>query len=269
MFRSWPSTASPSIIEEKRNEADLAEIPLADRRYAALQRVRPTGKDRLLIEEIGLLHPLLGAQIPHSDAIANAFDWEARGNRSMKSTAQVPSRCAPSMMRSRKASSCSARPEGTAMSKSTRPLSGAGQKKYFRDLFHSTDGVTPEAAEALTSTCEREIAQIRVCDCRSPIAAERQPRRRPKPTPRPSQHPKLLPQMPSTLRLQRRGRRDEGGPRGPRRKLEAIASAADLKALAKAQHVALPSGDVSIDELRAAIVEGALQRVANRKAAAS
>ncbi|MBY0224820.1 MAG: ParA family protein [Hyphomicrobium sp.] len=68
------------LIEEKRNEADLADIPLADRRYACLANgVRPTGKDRLLIEEIGLLHPLLEAQIPHSDAIANAFDWEAQG----------------------------------------------------------------------------------------------------------------------------------------------------------------------------------------------
>jgi hypothetical protein len=25
------------------------------------------------------MHPLLEAQIPHSDAIANAFDWEAQG----------------------------------------------------------------------------------------------------------------------------------------------------------------------------------------------
>jgi hypothetical protein len=53
---------------------------LSDRRYACLANgVRPTGKDRLLVEEIGLLHPLLEAQIPHSDAIANAFDWEAQG----------------------------------------------------------------------------------------------------------------------------------------------------------------------------------------------
>jgi len=67
------------LIEERRNEADLAEIPLSERRYACLANsVRPTGKDRLLIEEIGLLHPMIEAQIPHSDAIANAFDWEAQ-----------------------------------------------------------------------------------------------------------------------------------------------------------------------------------------------
>jgi cellulose biosynthesis protein BcsQ len=67
------------LIEEKRNEADLAEIPLSDRRYACLANgVRATGKDRLLIEEIGLMHPMIAAQIPHSDAIANAFDWETQ-----------------------------------------------------------------------------------------------------------------------------------------------------------------------------------------------
>ena len=66
------------LIEEKRNEADLAEIPLNARRYACLANgVRATGRDRLLIEEIGLMHPMLSSQIPHSDAIANAFDWES------------------------------------------------------------------------------------------------------------------------------------------------------------------------------------------------
>ncbi len=65
------------LIEEKRNTADLAEIPIASRRYACLANsVRETGRDRLLIEEIGLHHPMLATQIPHSDAIANAFDWD-------------------------------------------------------------------------------------------------------------------------------------------------------------------------------------------------
>jgi chromosome partitioning protein len=65
------------LIEEKRNTADLAEIPMESRRYACLANsVRETGRDRLLIEEIGLHHPMLATQIPHSDAIANAFDWD-------------------------------------------------------------------------------------------------------------------------------------------------------------------------------------------------
>ena len=59
------------------------------------------------------------------------------------------------------------------------------------------------------------------------------------------------------------------GREGLARKLQDIAAIDDLKALAKAQHVAVPEGDLTADALRAAIVEGALQRVANRKAAAS
>jgi hypothetical protein len=39
--------------------------------------VRSAGKDRLLIEEIGLLHPMLDSAIPQKDSIANAFDWES------------------------------------------------------------------------------------------------------------------------------------------------------------------------------------------------
>lgn len=69
------------LIEERRTEADLAEIPVSARRYACLANgVRPTGKDRLLIEEIGLLHPMVEAQIPQSDAIADAFDWQAQAS---------------------------------------------------------------------------------------------------------------------------------------------------------------------------------------------
>jgi hypothetical protein len=59
------------------------------------------------------------------------------------------------------------------------------------------------------------------------------------------------------------------GREGLARKLDGIASAADLKALAKAQHLALPEGVLTAEDLRTAIIEGALQRIANRKAAAS
>ena len=38
--------------------------------------MRATGKDRNLIEEIGLFHPMLATQMPQKDSIANAFDWE-------------------------------------------------------------------------------------------------------------------------------------------------------------------------------------------------
>lgn len=158
------------------------------------------------------------------------------------------------------------------MAKATRPLSGASQKKYFRDLFQSTEGLAPETADILTGVCEREIAQVRV---RLPIP-DRGKRDRPaKKTP--SEGPaKSISAEPvaadavfdpfafSVVVVITKEGRD-----GLTRKLQSVASTADLRSLAKAQHVALPEGDLSADQLREAIVEGALQRIANRKAAAS
>jgi cellulose biosynthesis protein BcsQ len=66
------------LIEEKRTIADLEEIPLDQRRYVGLANyVRANGRERLLVEEIGLAHPILSVQLPQRDGIANAFDWVA------------------------------------------------------------------------------------------------------------------------------------------------------------------------------------------------
>jgi cellulose biosynthesis protein BcsQ len=66
------------LIEEKRNIDDLREIELAQRRYVCVANgTRANSRDRNIIDEIGLDHPMLEAQLPHSEAIANAFDWDA------------------------------------------------------------------------------------------------------------------------------------------------------------------------------------------------
>lgn len=66
------------LIEDKRNIDDLREIELGSRRYVCVANgSRGTSRDRNIIDEIGLDHPLLEAQLPHSEGIANAFDWEA------------------------------------------------------------------------------------------------------------------------------------------------------------------------------------------------
>lgn len=164
------------------------------------------------------------------------------------------------------------------MAKATRSLSGASQKKYFRDLFNATEGVTPDAAATLVAACTGEIAQIRV---RLPIPdrggkgkAARAAGNGGKPAARPDSAATAADAADRTagfdpfafsvvVAVTKEGRAGLAG------RLAAIASADDLKALAKAQHVALPEGELTLDELRAAIVDGALQRVANRKAAAS
>jgi chromosome partitioning protein len=67
------------LIEDAHTVEALGDIPFAERKYACIANgVRASGKDRILIEEIGLLHPMLERHIPHSEAIANAFDWEPR-----------------------------------------------------------------------------------------------------------------------------------------------------------------------------------------------
>ncbi len=159
------------------------------------------------------------------------------------------------------------------MGKATRSLSGASQKKYVRDLVGSIDGITPEAAAAITSACEREIAQIRV---RLPIPERGKSAKSAKknagtePARADSGAASTAPATPEfdpfafsvVVVVTKEGRE------GLARKLATIGPD-DLKALAKAQHVAIPEGDLSTEDLRAAIVEGALQRIANRKAAAS
>lgn len=64
------------IIEDKRNQDELDALPMESRRYVCLANyVRDNGRDRMLIEEIGLKHPVLDTRLPMRDGIANAFDY--------------------------------------------------------------------------------------------------------------------------------------------------------------------------------------------------
>lgn len=64
------------IIEQRSNLDELAEIPLDARRYICLANyVRANPRERLLIEETSLAHPMLATELPQRDGIANAFDW--------------------------------------------------------------------------------------------------------------------------------------------------------------------------------------------------
>lgn len=64
------------LIESKRTQADLVEVPLDARRYVCLgNAIRDNPRERLLYEEIALDHPMLDARIPMSTAIADAFDY--------------------------------------------------------------------------------------------------------------------------------------------------------------------------------------------------
>ncbi|NOU04670.1 MAG: ParA family protein [Hyphomicrobiaceae bacterium] len=65
------------LIEDKGHLDALADVPFDERRYTTIANgVRNTGKDRIMIDDIGAFHPMLETTMPHKDAIANAFDWE-------------------------------------------------------------------------------------------------------------------------------------------------------------------------------------------------
>lgn len=67
------------IIEGKRNLGALDDIPIEARRYICLANYvrEANGRERTLIEEIALAHPMLETQLAQRDGIANAFDWVA------------------------------------------------------------------------------------------------------------------------------------------------------------------------------------------------
>lgn len=69
------------MIEGRRDLDDLALVPLSKRRYACLANyVRDNGREKLLIEEIGLAHPVFATELPQRDGIANSFDWLAQSS---------------------------------------------------------------------------------------------------------------------------------------------------------------------------------------------
>ncbi len=65
------------LIERLESTDELAERPFEERRYACLPNyLRDTGRERMLIEQIALDHPLLESRLPQLDSVARAFDWE-------------------------------------------------------------------------------------------------------------------------------------------------------------------------------------------------
>lgn len=163
------------------------------------------------------------------------------------------------------------------MAKNTRPLSGASQRKYFRDLLRSDAGVSPEAAERLTDICVKEIAQIRV---RLPLAV-----RKPAKTAavqavqtRAADAAPVIAAAAGTAAAESAFDPNgfslivtlrKAGPEGLAAKLKAVAGLDQLRAIAKAQHVALDGALTDTDAVISAIVEGTERRLAHRQAAAS
>jgi len=163
------------------------------------------------------------------------------------------------------------------MSKTTKALSGAGQKKYFRELLAEHEGLGAELRKTLLAQTEKEIAQVRV---RLPLPERAQRKSADTAQPAASRHgaapgdsspasaaissPPFDPFAFSVVVVMTKEGRD-----GLAKNLAGIETVRDLYALAKAQHIAVPQGIDDAASLRAAIIEGTAQRIANRRAAGS
>lgn len=64
------------IIEGKHHIDSVAEIPIPNRRYTCLANCvrQNNGRERLLIDEIELYHPIMQTRLPQHDSISDAFD---------------------------------------------------------------------------------------------------------------------------------------------------------------------------------------------------
>lgn len=172
------------------------------------------------------------------------------------------------------------------MAKNTRPLSGAIQRKYFRDLLRSDAGVAADAVDRLTELCSKEIAQVRV---RLPLVV-RKPARAGNPTPVGVSAPNVADMtssaMPNAVAAPAVGNSDraaafdphafslivvfrKGGKDALLAKLDEVAEMSDLQAIARAQHVALDGDLADRKAILAALIEGTERRIAHRQAAAS
>jgi hypothetical protein len=176
------------------------------------------------------------------------------------------------------------------MPRATKALSGASKEKYFRDLFAAEPGVPPPVAARLTETCSSEIAHLRVklpiprraASSESEYAAPPQEAEffdvsldpgddeaaddpaSTAPQAPPPHRPPFDPYAFSVVAVLKKSGREALMAR-----LLEIASADDLHRLADAQHLGLAPDLGGIGELRLAIVAGAEQRIADRRAAAS
>ena len=150
------------------------------------------------------------------------------------------------------------------MAKHTKAASGASKIKYFRDALRADPGVSPEAVGRLTAKFDADLSHVRIRRGAAPAPTAED-------APAPAAVPQVLPPAPafdphafSLIVVM-----TKQGPAGLEAKLSTIDSVDQLRALARAQHVAVDTALVALPDVRAAIIAGTAQRIADRRAAAS
>lgn len=162
------------------------------------------------------------------------------------------------------------------MARTTKALSGGGKDKVFRGVVGGVDGLDGTMIEAVTDALSEAITEVRV---RREVwdalreAADTAPILRP-----PSV--RIVPEAKTAAPMIAAPAFDpyafsaiavftKQGAAGLSVELGKIAGAADLQALAAAQHLGVDPAMTDVAALRAAIVSGVERRIADRKAAAS
>ncbi len=146
---------------------------------------------------------------------------------------------------------------------------------YLQALFRSEPGVNDALAERLAIRANHAINRMLVWDATPPAPAndekapepEAMDEGQPEPAPAPAQaadEPAFDPFAFSAMVVL-----VKKGPAGLMTKLEEISELENLKALANAQHIGLKGPIDTVEDVRAAIIEGTKQRLADRRAAAS
>jgi len=192
------------------------------------------------------------------------------------------------------------------MAKSIRTLSGPKARKYLTDLVSGAPGVPAEAIDQVAAAIEQEVVVVKVrAAAKAAVAKPAKPHPM-LPFAREDIAERPMPDVEAKSETADGGHDEAGdeadeiietasgspaaapapvkafdpyafslvvvltkeGPDALRDRLAEIAEA-DLKALAKAQHVSLAAGLGSAAELREAIVSGTERRIADRRAAAS
>ena len=170
------------------------------------------------------------------------------------------------------------------MTKRTRALSGASQDAYFRRLLRSHSSLTPDERDKIVQLLRREIAQLRLRRQQREGDAEASKEAPTEPAQvvaTPVARPADVEPAPIAARAEPAVARFDpfsinvvvllrtGGRERLLGALGSIDSADNLRLLAREQRLSVGADATSPAELRAAIVQAAERRVANRIAAAS
>jgi hypothetical protein len=158
------------------------------------------------------------------------------------------------------------------MTKRTKALSGASQDAYFRRVFKAYSGLSAEERDHLVHRLRREIAQLRLRRGDSGEVRSGQAEAVVVPTVVATSAVAMpvtaaKPFDPFALNIVLLVRK--AGRSGALGALAAIDSVDDLRLLAREQRLSIGAEPGSAAEVRAAIVQAAERRIANRVAAAS